>query len=446
MPYLNSLKTLGKYFLFGVILIPFASALVGANASGPGGYGLQWRVWFFADALAFLTVTPAILNWAHEGRAWARQHRNYLEFAALMTSLVIFGYFAFVGTVQRNDDQPALLYSLVPLLIWAALRLGLKGVSSSVLVLAILSIWGVSHGRGPFARQGPLHNALSLQLFLFFVAIPFTFLAVLVEEQKRAQQILIDDEARLAEAQRLAHVGSWQWDLQTDMVTWSEELYRMAGRDSDLPAPSYEEHAQLFTLESWERLQAAVGESLRTGRAYELDLEMIRPDGTTRWIIARGETQQDPAGHIVSLRGTAKDITDRKQAEDALRESEQRFRLVANTAPVMIWMTGPDKQCTFLNQTWRDFTGRSAETEPMGAWQEDIHPGDSKRTWIRTRTLLRDVNHSGSSTGFGGTTGNIDGCSMLACQDLMRTALSPGISAPVWTLPTVRKRKKPSLR
>ena len=75
-------------------------------------------------------------------------------------------------------------------------------------------------GRGPFARQGPLHNALSLQLFLFFVAIPFTFLAVLVEEQKRAQQILIDDEARLAEAQRLAHVGSWQWDLQTDMVAW----------------------------------------------------------------------------------------------------------------------------------------------------------------------------------------------------------------------------------
>ena len=56
----------------------------------------------------------------------------------------------------------------------------------------------------------------------------------------------------------------------------------MAGRDSDLPAPSYEEHAQLFTLESWERLQAAVGESLGTGPAYELDLEMIRPDGTTR--------------------------------------------------------------------------------------------------------------------------------------------------------------------
>ena len=122
--------------------------------------------------------------------------------------VVFFGYLTFMGTARGN--RPALLYSLVPLLLWAALRLGLKGVSTSMLVIALLSIWGVAHGRGPFSEQGPLNNALSLQLFLFFAAIPFTVLAVVVEEENHVQKALIDEEAQLTEAQHLAQVGSWQ--------------------------------------------------------------------------------------------------------------------------------------------------------------------------------------------------------------------------------------------
>src|SRR6266446_1826939 len=139
---------------------------LGAIGSVPGGYWLQFRLWFFADALAFLTVAPAILTWVREGREWSRKSLNYLEFAALMISLILFGYFTFMGT--GREERPALLYSLVPLLLWAALRFGLKGVSISALVVALLAMWGAARGRGPFAEQGPLNNALSLQLFLFF--------------------------------------------------------------------------------------------------------------------------------------------------------------------------------------------------------------------------------------------------------------------------------------
>jgi PAS domain S-box-containing protein len=135
---------------------------------------------------------------------------------------------------------------------------------------------------------------------------------------KRMEEALRQKELDLIESQRLAGVGSWQWHIGSDMVTWSEELYRIAGRDPALRAPAYKEHSRLFTVESWGKLSRAVEEAWRAGTPYELDLEMLRPDGTTRWVRSRGEAQRDNTGRIVRLRGTAQDITDRKQTEKEL--------------------------------------------------------------------------------------------------------------------------------
>jgi PAS domain S-box-containing protein len=85
---------------------------------------------------------------------------------------------------------------------------------------------------------------------------------------------------------------------------------------------------------------------------------------------------RDSAGAIVGASKIARDITERKRAEDALRESEGRFRLVANTAPVLIWMSGPDKLCNYFNQPWLEFTGRSFEAELGNGWAEGVHPED----------------------------------------------------------------------
>jgi signal transduction histidine kinase/integral membrane sensor domain MASE1 len=376
VPDLGSLKALAKYFAVTVILAPFASAFLGATGSAPGGYWLVWKLWFFSDALGYLTVTPAILTWAHEGRAWARHSRNYLELTALMASLAFFGYVTFLRTEGR-ESQPALLYSLVPLLLWAALRLGLKGVSTSTLVVAFLATWGAAHDVGPFAGGGPLNNAQSLQLFLFFATIPFMILAVIAEEQNRAKQTLIDEGKQLIEAQRLAQMGSWQRDPNTDTIIWSEELYRIAGRDPNLPPPSYEELAQLFTRESWEQLQRASEESLRTGKAFQLDLEMVRPDGTRRWLIGRGEAQRDTEGRIVSLHGTTQDITERKVAEEALQKGEERFRMAAQAGRMFAyeWDTATD-----VITRWGEYLQMLGVDEgvPMTRQQllSKVHPDD----------------------------------------------------------------------
>jgi len=358
-PRLRNVNALAKYLAVSVILAPCVSALLGANGLASAGHWLEWRIWFFADALGFLTVTPAILSWAQEGRAWARDRHNYLELVALLAWLVLFGYLTFMGTGWRNS--PALLYSLVPLLLWASLRLGLKGVSTSMLVVTFLSIWGAAHDHGPFTGQGPLANTLSLQLFLFFAAIPFMVLAVLVEEEKQTRVELVDERAQLAEAQRLAQMGSWRWELSTDTITWSEELYRLVGRDPRLPPPKYMELRQYYTAESWERLRNAIEEAVAAGTPSELDLEMIRPDGGSRWIRARREAQRARDGQVTQLQGTVQDITEQKLAEMALRESEARFRDVFRDAGVGMIIVSPDGHFLAANEVFCGYLGYTEE-------------------------------------------------------------------------------------
>jgi C4-dicarboxylate-specific signal transduction histidine kinase len=96
------------------------------------------------------------------------------------------------------ETSPALLYAPIPLLIWAALRFGLSGISAAMLVVTFQAIWGAMHGRGPFLLQSPAENALALQMFLIVKGIPLMFLSVLLEDEKRSQQALheVEEDAR----------------------------------------------------------------------------------------------------------------------------------------------------------------------------------------------------------------------------------------------------------
>jgi PAS domain S-box-containing protein len=196
VPRLNSVESLAKYSFFAIILAPLSAAFIGTVAFG-GTDWTRWRIDFFTEALALLTLTPAILSWVSTKREWARKPRAfYVEAAALIAGLVLLGYVAFMA--PGRSSLPALLYSLLPFLLWSALRFGSMGISTSMVAVAFLSIWGAVHGRGPFTGSGPLHNVLSLQLFLFFAATPFMVLAVLVEERQQAEQVVRESQSRLA--------------------------------------------------------------------------------------------------------------------------------------------------------------------------------------------------------------------------------------------------------
>jgi len=183
----------------------------------------------------------------------------------------------------------------------------------------------------------------------------------------------------LRKSQRIAHVGSWRLNVTTNQVVWTEELYNMYGFDPSLPPPPYTEHMKLYTPKSWERLSTALAHTRETGIPYTLELETIKKDGSNGWMWVHGEADVDSAGKTVGLWGAAQEITDRKQSEEALRESEQSFRTLSNSGMALIWTSGTDKLCNYFNSVWLEFTGRTLEEEMGNGWTEGVHPDDFQR-------------------------------------------------------------------
>ncbi|KAF0233740.1 MAG: PAS/PAC sensor hybrid histidine [Desulfovibrionaceae bacterium] len=196
-----------------------------------------------------------------------------------------------------------------------------------------------------------------------------------VTEQRRAEQALRESERILRSSQQIARLGSWSLDLPTNLVTWTEELYRMYGFDPALPPPPYAEHMKMFSPASWERLSTSLANTRETGIPYELELETVRKDGSSGWMWVRGEAIKDSEGNVIGLWGAAQDITERKQAQQALRESEARFRLLFENAPLAYQSLDERGYFLDVNRRWLEILGYARE-EVLGHWFGDfLGPG-----------------------------------------------------------------------
>lgn len=121
-------------------------------------------------------------------------------------------------------------------------------------------------------------------------------------------------ESKFKQTEAIAHVGSWEWDIATDKVTWSDELFRIFRTDPKKGGVSYADHPKICTKESMSILDKAVNQTLKTGKGYSLDLDIIRGDGEIGHCIARGFAKHDEKGKIIKLYGSFQNITERKQS------------------------------------------------------------------------------------------------------------------------------------
>jgi two-component system cell cycle sensor histidine kinase/response regulator CckA len=156
-------------------------------------------------------------------------------------------------------------------------------------------------------------------------------------EAMRARAQLRATADELQRTQRLAKTGSWTWDFATDEVRWSEELFGVFGIEPALIAPSFSEQEALITPETYKALNEAVARTSETGIPYEVELEIPREDGTSRWLWARGEPLSGPDGGRMGLWGAAQDITERKRGEEALRKSEEDLRRTQRSVRLGTW-------------------------------------------------------------------------------------------------------------
>jgi PAS domain S-box-containing protein len=323
VPRLNSVKALSKYLIFAVLLAPSVAAFLSAFGIH-GAYWANWRICFLSEALAFVTLTPAILSWLSDGPAWMQKPRAYLlEFAALIAGLILLGCVAF--TASQSSSGPALIYSLVPFLLWAAFRFGSTGVSISVIVVAFLSIWGAVHGRGPFTNGGPFSSVFSLQLFLVFAATPFMVLAALVEERKQVEEELRESEERLLLAVQARRMYVFEWDASTDLIVRTRESADIFNWIED---PTRATGAQfLDTIHPDDRKAYA---SLRADLTpdnciYKTSYRVLRPDGSVIWLEANGRAFFDGQSAMLRIVGIVADVTGRKLAEEALAGVSRRL-------------------------------------------------------------------------------------------------------------------------
>ncbi len=336
--HLLNLREAILFVLIAVIIVPLGAAFWGAAFTVSNNYGtdywVEWRNLGISNGVTTIVLVPFILLGLHQ---LLRKNQKValgrlLEAGVLAVGILLVGWLAFGRLPAGPDTSPALIYAPVPLLVWAALRFRLGGITTATLLITILAISGTMQGRGPFLTQTPAENALALQLFILMAATPLLLLAVAIDDERRSKEALRVSEERMSLAVESAQLAVWEWDLASDQVWIQDEgLF------------GFEPHAVIDhstlggTVHPDDRAAraSAIRRALANGGSYESEFRVILADGSVRWIAARGRSP-DPADNVAPSRifGVAVDMTRQKQASAEARLQREELAHLSRVATV----------------------------------------------------------------------------------------------------------------
>jgi PAS domain S-box-containing protein len=329
-----------------------------------GSFGDTWVTWWLGDFAGAMLVVPLVVSWWQRPRLEWRGLRA-IEALALLAGTVVIGFSVFAGLIK----VPAIGYLpnifSAPVLLWAAYRFGAREVTSVLALLAGMAIFYTLRGSGPFARYDANAALLLIQSFVAVWSVTVLALSAAaterrrvialtqrhnrdlerrvaertgrlresnealrreIEERVRTEENLRASEVRLREAQDVAGIGSWEWDVATNRLWWSETLRSIYGVEPEGFGASYGAFLERVHPEDRDRVDGVVQAACRDGQAFRFDHRIVRPDGEVRTLNARGHVLTDADGRVTRLIGTGVDITERQ------RQEEERERWIRGQA------------------------------------------------------------------------------------------------------------------
>jgi PAS domain S-box-containing protein len=210
-----------------------------------------------------------------------------------------------------------------------------------------------------------------------------------ITERKRTEEALRRSEKYLADAQRLAHMGSWVWRVTgRDAVYLSEEWYRIYGFDPDEGMPTLSERLQRIYPEDRVKWQETIDRAISEKSDYEVEFRILLPDGTGKHLHTVGHPVLNASGDLMEFVGSSTDITERKQAEEKIRQSERELRQLLDLSPQHVAVLGTDRLRLYVNQSGLDYHGLT-----LGEWRSCgphrlFHPDDWERMTNETQSMF----------------------------------------------------------
>ena len=316
------------------------SILYATQVHAYSGLGSAWLIYWLGDATGVLLVTPVALTLPRFLRI--RDQKRITELAVLFVLLTAACFLIFGDPSLIPVRLHVLAFAVLPFVMWAAVRFGVMGAGLSVLLVATIATVETALGSGPFAASTPFTNAVLLDAFFAVLSVTGITLASVIAEREQAQLereqsvreqgalearleaelVVHASEERLRLAQQAARIGTFEWNIQTGVNTWTPELETMYG----LPVGGFGGTQQAFEKlvhpDDRGRVVELVNSTFKTGEPIAGEWRVVWPDGSVHWLAARWQVFMNESGEPSRMIGVNIDVTERKQSEERLREYE----------------------------------------------------------------------------------------------------------------------------
>lgn len=218
-----------------------------------------------------------------------------------------------------------------------------------------------------------------------------------ITDRKWAEDQLLRQEAQLAEAQRIARLGSWELDVSSGSVTWSDELHDILGYASGEVEPTLKAYLSLLPADERKRVYGMLEKALGGENSFEFEHSLVRRDGVEIIVLVQGAITRDAAGKAVSVLGVSQDITARKKAAEDLRSSEERFQLAARATNDVIWDWDLVTNALWINEGFASRFGYPKYGDiDVNVWYAGIHPDDLQRIDASIHAAIDGTGHDWS--------------------------------------------------